>query len=92
MLVGVDPGWVGEKAVPFSRRFDVSLDAFGMERLLYGSDWSVCLLNGTYERVQQQTVLAITRACDEPQRILRENAERLYRLVDPAVPFVREQA
>ena len=70
----------------------MALDAFGMERLLYGSDWSVCLLNGTYERVQQQTVLAITRACDEPQRILRENAERLYRLVDPAVPFVREQA
>jgi predicted TIM-barrel fold metal-dependent hydrolase len=91
MLVGVDPGWVGEKAVPFSRR-STWPSTPGMERLLYGSDWSVCLLNGTYERVQQQTVLAITRACDEPQRILRENAERLYRLVDPAVPFVREQA
>jgi L-fuconolactonase len=70
---------------------DVALDAFGVERLVYGSDWPVALLNGTYEYVQQQTMLAVTRACDEPQRILAENAQRLYRFTGAAVPFVQER-
>jgi L-fuconolactonase len=71
---------------------EVALDAFGIERLVYESDWPVCLLNGTYERVQHETLLAVARACDEPQAILEGNAERLYRLADAAVPFVRERA
>jgi L-fucono-1,5-lactonase len=70
---------------------DVALDAFGDERLVCGSDWPVALLNGTYERVQRETVLAITRACDRPQRILEVNARRLYRLADAAVPLVPER-
>jgi hypothetical protein len=38
-----------------------------------------------------KTVLAVTRACDEPQRILAENAQRLYRFTGAAVPFVQER-
>ena len=69
---------------------DVAVDAFSPDRLLYGSDWPVCLLNGTYERVQRETVLAITRACDEPQPVLEQNAERLYGFA-AAVPFTEEE-
>ena len=71
---------------------DVALDAFGVERLVLGSDWPVSLLNGTYKRVQQETLLAVKRACDEPQPILVGNAERIYRLADAALPFVEERA
>jgi L-fucono-1,5-lactonase len=70
---------------------DVALDAFGVERLVYGSDWPVALLNGTYEYVQRQTMLAVTRACDQPQPILEDNAQRLYRFAGTAVPFVGER-
>jgi L-fuconolactonase len=71
---------------------DIALDAFGVERLVLGSDWPVCLLNGTYKRVQQETLLAVKRACDEPRPILEENAERIYRLADAEVPFIEERA
>jgi L-fuconolactonase len=70
----------------------IALDAFGVERLVLGSDWPVCLLNGTYKRVQQETLLAVKRACDEPRPILEENAERIYRLADAEVPFIEERA
>jgi L-fuconolactonase len=84
-----DSHWTADDLQP---AVDVALDAFGVDRLVFGSDWPVCLLNGTYERVQRETVLAVERACDEPGPILAENAQRLYRLADAAVPFLRERA
>ena len=68
---------------------EVAVGAFGPDRLVYGSDWPVCLLNGTYSRVQDETVLAIRRSSDAPERILAGNAERLYRLEHAALPFER---
>ena len=34
---------------------DVLLDAFGPQRLMFGSDWPVCLLAGTYGQVVAAT-------------------------------------
>ena len=42
-------GWVPEDFRPY---LDTVFEAFGCERLMYGSDWPVCLLAGSY----QQTV------------------------------------
>jgi L-fuconolactonase len=84
-----DTHWTADDLQP---AVDVAVDAFGVDRLVFGSDWPVCLLNGTYERVRHETVLAVERACDEPGSILAGNAQRLYRLADTAVPFVREPA
>jgi L-fuconolactonase len=84
-----DRHWTADDLQP---AVDVALDAFGVQRLVYGSDWPVCLLNGTYERVQQETLLALKRACDEPRPILEGNAERIYRLADAEVPLVEERA
>ena len=41
-------GWTAEDLAPY---VDVALDAFGVERLMYGSDWPVCTLAGSYARV-----------------------------------------
>lgn len=84
-----DWSWTADDLQP---AVDVAVDAFGTDRLVYGSDWPVALLNGTYERVQRETVHAIGRACDEPERILARNAERLYRLSQAELPCVQEQA
>jgi L-fuconolactonase len=84
-----DRHWTADDLQP---AVEVALDAFGVERLVLGSDWPVCLLNGTYERVQRETLLALKRACDEPRPLLERNAERIYRLADPQVPFVEERA
>ncbi len=37
--------WTAENLRPY---FDVVLEAFGPERLMFGSDWPVCLLRGKY--------------------------------------------
>jgi L-fuconolactonase len=72
------PGdWRGDDLVPAVR---AAYDAFGPDRLVFGSDWPVALLNGTYVDVVVRTVDAI-RAVAGPDapRILGETAGRLYR-------------
>ena len=41
-------GWRADDFKPY---LDTVADGFGAERLMYGSDWPVCLLAGSYERV-----------------------------------------
>ena len=43
--------WVGWRAEDFRPYLDVALDAFGIDRLMYGSDWPAALLAGTYAQV-----------------------------------------
>jgi L-fuconolactonase len=45
--------WKRWKAHDFKPYLDVVFDAFGAERLMFGSDWPVCLLAGTYRQVMQ---------------------------------------
>ena len=42
-----DPEWNADLLVPY---FQTALEAFGPERLLFGSDWPVCLLRTDYDR------------------------------------------
>ena len=56
-----------------------AFDAFGSERLLFGSDWPVALLNGSYEHVIRESVKAIRSvAGNHAEAILGGNAVRLY--------------
>lgn len=56
-----------------------AFDGFGARRLLFGSDWPVALLNGSYERVVAETTAAIHAvAGDDAEAILSGNALRLY--------------
>ena len=56
-----------------------AVDAFGAQRLLWGSDWPVCLLNGTYDTVWRETLAAVeTVTADDVDGILGANARRLY--------------
>ena len=59
--------------------FEVALDAFGPDRLLFGSDWPVSLLTGGYARALERTeaLVALLRA-DEREAILGDTAARLY--------------
>jgi L-fuconolactonase len=61
-----------------------ALDAFGPDRLMFGSDWPVCLLATTYRR-WIDTLSELLSGCDEQQRdaIWRQTARGLYRL-EPA--------
>lgn len=58
-----------------------AVDVFGPDRLMFGSDWPVCLLATTYQR-WIDTLSGLLADCDEQQRdaIWRRTAQRVYRL------------
>lgn len=70
--------WTTDDLRPY---IDCALDAFGPDRLMFGSDHPVCLLAATYERVLDSFQEAL-KDLDDRQRtkIFRENAVNFYRL------------
>jgi L-fuconolactonase len=73
--------WNNWRAEDFRPYLDVVFEAFGTERLMFGSDWPVCLLAGTYKDVKQLTEDYV-RDLPGPERnnIFGLNAARFYGL------------
>jgi L-fuconolactonase len=70
--------WTEEDLRPY---IDVTLETFGIDRVIYGGDWPVCLQATSLHRWIQ----ALDRALDglsesELRQIYRDNANRFYRL------------
>ena len=61
--------------------WDTLLAAFGPERLMFGSDWPVCVLAGGWDR-WAATVEELLAACSphEKQAVLHDTATAFYRL------------
>jgi len=71
--------WDAWKPDDFRPYLDVVLEAFGPGRLMFGSDWPVCLLAGTYAEViglARRAIAALSR--DEQAAVLGGNAARFY--------------
>jgi L-fuconolactonase len=70
--------WQPNDLTPY---IDHALECFGPGRLMFGSDWPVCLLAGSYERVVEalETNLA-TLSKKEQSAIFGETATRVYGL------------
>jgi len=70
--------WTDAQLIPY---IDTALQAFGPDRLLYGSDWPVCLLATSVSRWIGVLELAL-KSCSQEQlrQIFRDNANALYRL------------
>mgnify|MGYP002042804610 FL=1 len=67
----------------FTPYLDVALEAFGPERLLYGSDWPVCLLSAEYAEVLCIANSLIDRvSLHEAKAIRGTNATQFYGLQD----------
>ena len=70
--------WTPRDLAPYVRRV---LDWFGPERCMFGSDWPVCLLAGTYGEVLQALRVALSELnAAEIEGVLGGNASRVYRL------------
>jgi L-fuconolactonase len=70
--------WKPEQLLPY---LEIALELFGPQRLMYGSDWPVCLVAGEYEQVMD----VIERFTDtlspgEKERIMGETAVEFYKL------------
>ncbi|HEX7106029.1 MAG TPA: amidohydrolase family protein [Acidothermaceae bacterium] len=66
----------------FQRAVDVALEAFGADRLMFGSDWPVCLLEADYAAVVElaDRLLAGQVTDAECRKIFVDNAVEFYGL------------
>ena len=70
--------WTPEQLLPY---FDVILEAFSPDRLLFGSDWPVCLVATSYKNwadLVRKTISSFSET--EQAKIMGKNALRIYDL------------
>lgn len=73
--------WTPDMVWPY---FDVVLENFGADRLMFGSDWPVCLLATSYADWFRLVASCVTGlSAGERDAILGGNASRIYRLGAP---------
>ena len=73
--------WANWKPSAFKSFLETTLEAFGSKRVMYGSDWPVCLLAATYDQQLQiirDFISPLSTA--EKRAIMGENAARFYHI------------
>jgi L-fuconolactonase len=75
--------WRTSQPDDFKPYLDTVFEAFGPERIMFGSDWPVCLLAGSYSRVVQ-LIADYTKdfSSTDKDKIFGLNAARFYRIPD----------
>lgn len=71
--------WQNWKKDDFIPYLDVALEAFGVNRLMIGSDWPVCTIAGEYREVMelvQEYIKSLSK--EEQKQIMGTNAARFY--------------
>ncbi|WP_140485745.1 amidohydrolase family protein [Flavobacterium sp. GSA192] len=70
--------WTPEQIEPYMQ---LVLDAFGSKRILFGSDWPVCLVAGNYTKTKELVTNFIAKLSSEEQAaIMGGNAMQFYNL------------
>lgn len=76
-----EANWTSWRTEDFTPFVGHAVDVFGPERLLFGSDWPVCLLAASYERVHdlaRETLAELSES--EREGVFGGNAAEVYRL------------
>jgi L-fuconolactonase len=73
--------WQTWKLQDFTPYLDIVFDAFGPSRLMFGSDWPVCLLAATYLQVYELIAQYLGNLSTVEQGFIwGETARNFYRL------------
>lgn len=73
--------WTSWRPTDLWPAVETALETFGPDRLMFGTDWPVCLLASTYADVVQATEqLLASLSADERDAIFRRNASSFYGL------------
>lgn len=73
--------WVNWRATDFHPYLDVVFEAFGVNRIMFGSDWPVCLVASEYNRMKEIVTNYIGAfSTSEKAGIMGENAALFYQL------------
>ncbi|MEO9475779.1 MAG: amidohydrolase family protein [Cyclobacteriaceae bacterium] len=76
-----EANWNDWKAEDFKKYIDAVVNAFGEDRIMFGSDWPVCQLAATYDQVMG--LASKTTECLTPAQLdlfFGKNASRFYNL------------
>jgi L-fuconolactonase len=77
----IEAAWTSWTSADLQPYVDHALDVFGSGRLMFGSDWPVCLLAASYQQVVETTRTILERLSGaERAAIFGENAVRIYRI------------
>jgi len=79
MVTEADPkNWTCELLRPY---IDSAIEVFGFERIMFGSDWPVCLQGASYSQWLETVVEAVQGAkSEEQEQLFNRTAARFYRL------------
>lgn len=78
MITEARPDWTPGDIRPY---FDAVLEMFGPSRLMFGSDWPVCLLRGSYEQVHGLVAQFVAGLSENEQAaVWGGTAARIYNL------------
>lgn len=70
--------WSPEQIEPY---MNLVLNTFGSEKIMFGSDWPVCLVAGNYNKVKEIVINFIAKLSSKEQTsIMGENAIKFYNL------------
>ncbi len=73
--------WSNWKKEDFTPYLDVIFDAFGTERIMYGSDWPVCLVAAEYQQALSILEDYISDFSEvDKAKVMGENAAKFYNL------------
>ena len=72
--------WQNWTSSDFTPYIETVINAFGEDRVLYGSDWPVCLLAGTYSKVKK--LIEGYFPTNKNSKFWGENAKKIYNLSD----------
>jgi L-fuconolactonase len=73
--------WKNWREVDFIPYLDVIFEAFGTDRIMYGSDWPVCLVAASYEKQLSIVQNYVSKLSDtEGGKIMGENAALFYKI------------
>jgi L-fuconolactonase len=83
--------WEHWKPTDFARYLDVVFDAFGANRVMFGSDWPVCLVAASYAQVVgalEEYARKLSPA--DRGKVFFANAARFYGLEMPTHGFAAQ--
>jgi len=76
-----EANWTSWQLADLRPYVDDALDLFGTDRIMFGSDYPVCLLAASYDRVLESfQELLKDLSDDDRDKIFSSNAQRFYRL------------
>jgi predicted TIM-barrel fold metal-dependent hydrolase len=78
IITNASPNWTAAELRPVVEHV---IESFGWERVMFGSDWPVCTLAGSFKQwVDALQELTQAAGAENQRKLFQTNAERIYRL------------